>query len=76
MEFSRQEYWSGLLFPSPGIFPTQGPNLRLLYWQAGSLPLSHQGRPPVTYYYFKNLSKGDAECQQFQNAWQFWELAI
>ena len=26
MEFSRQEYWSGLPFPSPGIFPTQGLN--------------------------------------------------
>ena len=24
MEFSRQEYWSGLPFPFPGIFPTQG----------------------------------------------------
>ena len=23
MEFSRHEYWSGLLFPSPGIFPTR-----------------------------------------------------
>ena len=26
MEFSRQEYWSGLSFPSQGIFPTQGLN--------------------------------------------------
>ena len=27
MGFSRQEYWSGLSFPSPGgIFPTQGSN--------------------------------------------------
>ena len=26
MEFSRQEYWSGLLFSSPGIFPTQALN--------------------------------------------------
>ena len=26
MEFSRQEYWSGLPFPSPGIFPIQGSN--------------------------------------------------
>ena len=26
MEFSRQEYWSGLPFPSLGIFPTQGWN--------------------------------------------------
>ena len=24
MEFSRQEYWSGLLFPSPGAFPDPG----------------------------------------------------
>ena len=29
MGFSRQEYWSGLSFPSPGIFPTQGLNLGL-----------------------------------------------
>ena len=26
MRFSRQEYWSGLLFPPPEIFPTQGLN--------------------------------------------------
>ena len=26
MGFSRQEYWSGLPFPSPGFFPTQGSN--------------------------------------------------
>ena len=26
MEFSRQEYWSGLPFPSSEIFPTQGSN--------------------------------------------------
>ena len=24
MEFSRQEYWSGLPFPTPGDLPTQG----------------------------------------------------
>ena len=24
LEFSRQEYWSGLPFPCPGVFPTQG----------------------------------------------------
>ena len=43
MEFSRQENWSGLPFSSPGIFPTQGLNLRLLNEQVDSLPLSHQG---------------------------------
>ena len=31
MEFSRQEYWSGQPFPSPGIFMTQGLNLGLLH---------------------------------------------
>ena len=31
--FSRQEHWSGLPFPSPGIFLTQGSNLRLPHWQ-------------------------------------------
>ena len=29
--FTRQEYWSGLPFPSPGIFSTQGSNLSILY---------------------------------------------
>ena len=29
MGFSRQEYWSGLPFPSPGNFPTQGSNTGL-----------------------------------------------
>ena len=31
MEFSRQEYWSGLPFPSPRDFPDQGSNPDLLY---------------------------------------------
>ncbi|XDA73831.1 hypothetical protein R6Z07F_004056 [Ovis aries] len=42
MEFSRQEYWSGL--PFQVIFPTQGLNphlLCLLHWQVDSLPLCH-----------------------------------
>ena len=45
--FSRQEFWSGLPFPSPrGIFPAQGLNLcllHLLHWQADSWPLHHLG---------------------------------
>ena len=48
MEFSRQESWSGLPFPSSGDLPDQGLNPRLLcllHWQADSLPRSHQGSP-------------------------------
>ena len=53
MGFSRQEYWSGLPCPPPqGIFPTQGSNLhllRILHWQADSLPLGHLGSPLLGY---------------------------
>ena len=42
MEFSMQEYWSGLPFPSPGIFPTQGSNLSLLHCRQTLYRLSHQ----------------------------------
>ena len=56
MEFSRQEYWTGLPCPStghlpdPGIFLTQGSNphlLCLLHWEADSLPLASPGKPGV-----------------------------
>ena len=45
MGLSRQEYWSGFPFPTPGVFPTQGSNLHLccLPWQADSFPLYHLG---------------------------------
>ena len=35
--FPRQEYWSKLPSPSPGIYLTQGSNPCLLHWQVGSL---------------------------------------
>jgi len=44
--FSSQECWSGLPFPTPGIFPTQGLNLyllHLLHWLVDSLPQHHLG---------------------------------
>ena len=46
--FPRQEQWSGLPFPSPGVFPIQGLNPRLLHplhWQVCSLPLAPPGKP-------------------------------
>ena len=47
MGFSRQEYWTGLPFPSPGDLPDPGikPHLlHLLLSQAGSLPLAPPGK--------------------------------
>ena len=37
MEFSRQEYWSGLPFPSPGDLPDPGIKPGSPALQAGSL---------------------------------------
>ena len=45
--FSRQEYWSGLPFPSPEIFPTQGLNPGLPHCRQKLYRLSHQGSPYI-----------------------------
>ena len=45
MEFSRQEYWSGLPFPSPGDLPNPGikPGSPMLL--ADALPSEPPGKP-------------------------------
>ena len=45
MAFPRQEYWSGLPFPTPGDLPNQGSHSSVLHWQAGSLPLYYLESP-------------------------------
>ena len=45
MEFSRPEYWSGLLFPSPGDLPNPGIEPRSPSLQVDSLPAEPQGKP-------------------------------
>ena len=44
MEFSRQEYWSGYPFPSPGDLPNPGIEPGLPYWEADSLPSEPPGK--------------------------------
>ena len=44
MEFSRQEYWSGLLFPSPGDLPDPGTEPTFPALQADSLPSELPGK--------------------------------
>ena len=51
MEFSRQEYWSGLRFPSSGIFPTQGSNPLYCVGMRIFLPTSYLGSPKCMYTY-------------------------
>ena len=47
MGFSRQEHWSGLLFPSPGDPPKMGIEPRSPTMQADSLPSEPPGKLPV-----------------------------
>ena len=44
MGFSRQEYWSGLPFPSPGALPDPGIESRSPALQTDSLPTELQGK--------------------------------
>ena len=48
MEFSRQEYWSGLLCPPPGDLPDPRIEpvslMSNLHWQVGSLALEPPGK--------------------------------
>ena len=45
MGFSRQEYWSGLPFPSPGDLPNPGIKLESPTLQADALTSEPPGKP-------------------------------
>ena len=63
IEFSKQEYWSGLPFPVQEIFLTWGSNLHLLcllHWQVNSLPLAHLGSPIMSLTIPKNYIRSSS----------------
>ena len=47
MEFSRQEYWSGVPFPSPGDHPDPGIKPRSPALQADALVSKPPGKPKI-----------------------------
>ena len=51
VEFSRQEYWSGLPFPSPGDLPDAGTELKSPALQADTLPTEPPGKPLAGIYW-------------------------
>ena len=58
MGFSRQEYWSGLPFPSPGDLPTSGTEPRSPVsstLQVNALPLSHRVSPKLVSVQFSSV---------------------
>ena len=57
MGFSRQEYWSGLPFPSPGDFPDPGIEPRSPTLQADTLTSAPPGKPKDTLKYLQEFKK-------------------
>ena len=56
MGFSRQEYWSGVPFPSPGDLPNPGIEPMSLALAGDSLPLDHLENPYIKDYNHANLT--------------------
>ena len=57
MEFSRQEYWNGLLCPPPGDLPDSGigpASLVFLALQADSLHTELPGKSKLRQYFYLN----------------------
>ena len=66
MGFSRQKYWSGLPFPSPGGLPDlDGTHVCYIYlhWEVDSLPLMPPGQSTVRI----NLVKNDSSVHFTRN---------
>ena len=64
--FSRQEYWSGLPFPSPGDLPDLGIEPRSPVSpasQADSLPLSHRGSPQIPHLLSPSFCESGIQAQ-------------
>ena len=81
MKFSRQKYWSGLPFPSPGNLPSSGIEPRSPELQADSLPLSHQWSSQKTFISLNLHTQSNKERGQGQQVkealhpWgSFWAL--
>ena len=55
MGFSRQEYWSGLPFPSPGDLPDPGIEPRSPALQADTLTYEPPGKPKNIYLFISVL---------------------
>ena len=82
MEFSRQEYWSGLPFPSPGDLPDPGMEPRSPALQVNALTSEPPGKLliamlliamvfPVVMYGCESWIIKKAECQRI-DAFELW----
>ena len=58
MEFSRQEYWNGLSFPSPGDLPNPGIEPRSPHCRQTFYRLSHQRPAQICYFLVVDIRNG------------------
>ena len=63
--FSRQEYWSGLPFPSPGDLPDPGIEPASPELAHGFFTTEPPGKPSYRYYIFKNKIKNKS-CSTYR----------
>ena len=68
MEFSRQEYWSGLPFSSPGDLPYPGMEPRFHAFQADSLASEQSGKPATMWMWISPLSESRTSTSSFQDS--------
>ena len=54
---ARTLEWVAISFSGGPSQPRQGPNPRPLHWQLGSLPLTHQGSSPFSFYCNNNIQQ-------------------
>ena len=68
MGFPRQEYWSGLPFPSPGDLSNPGIEHMSISWHVDSLQLSHQGSPLHPLWCDNSNQQDLRECNNCQHS--------
>ena len=66
MGFSRQEYWSGLAFPSPEGLPDPGIEPGSPALQADALPSEPPGKP-ILFYFILFFYQGETESEVAQS---------
>ena len=77
--FSRQEYWSGLPFPSPGDLPDPGMEATSAF-QADSLPFEPAGKPlswlwkEILVNYIRRHVSTEAEITYYKIILKCWEM--
>ena len=77
MGFSRQEYWSGLPFPSPGDVPNPGVESKSPTLQADTLPSEPPGKPPKGRGRAHSLSAAAGHpSSSALRLWCFWFLGL